>query len=357
MNSPTQPLDPICIWTDGRLGQRGTKTATGLLTLGTRWTVACVVDSANVGLDAGTVIGTEELHIPVVASLGEASQLGARSVVIGVNAMNADTEVPPRLKAFVEEAISCGLNVISGSHAHLNDDADLASLAGDAGVQLVDIRVEGPRINWSADVRPNATVMMTVGTDSAVGKMTTALLMHRAALTAGIRSGFLATGQIAAMCGADALVCADHTLGDFQIGAIQHAIFRLAEAGNELVVVEGQGAILHRAYGGGIINILFGTAPDTIVMCHDTDRSERAMFPGIEVSSPADELDVISDLARRMGIPAKLAGFSVFGQKPFNAGFEHDLPTVNIRHPGGAEILLESALQLGGHFARFPRKP
>lgn len=341
-------LDPIGIWTDGRFGKAGTKTASGLILVGERWRVACVVDDVQAGKDAGEVLKVEHLDVPVVANLEQAKQLGARSIVVGVNTMDADTALPPRLKGFALTAIATGFNVICGTHAHLADDVDVAYAAERAGVRLVDIRVEAPRVSWSPTVRVDATVVLTVGTDSAVGKMTTSLLLHREALKRGLRSGYVATGQIAAMCGADAVACADHTYADFIIGSIQKAVADVAARGSDVVFVEGQGAILHRAYGGGILNVLFGAGPDAIVMCHHTDRTERAMFPGLHIPPVVDELEVVMDLARRVGIPARLAGYSVFGRAPFDAPSAHPAPVVNIRDVGAPGVLLDSVLKVTG---------
>ncbi|MDG9679002.1 DUF1611 domain-containing protein [Micromonospora sp. DH14] len=305
-----------------------------------------MVDAVAAGTDAGVILGVGALDVPVVPDLASAARAGARSVVVGVNAMDADSHVPPRLRAFVVEAIAEGLDVVCATHAHLNDDPELKARAASAGARLVDVRTEGPRHTWSPGLRVDATVVLTVGTDSAVGKMTTALLLHRAALAAGLSSGFVATGQIGNMCGADEVVHADHTFGDFIIGAVQRAVHRLAVQGRQIIVVEGQGAILHRAYGGGIINILFGAAPDAIIMCHHTDRVDRAMFPGLKVSSVADELAVIEDLSRRVGISARLAGFSIFGSRPCDEAARYGVPVVNVRDEGSSDILLRSVLDV-----------
>jgi uncharacterized NAD-dependent epimerase/dehydratase family protein len=345
-------LDPVAVWTDGRLGLPGTKTASGLILTGARWTVACVVDVRHAGVDAGEVLGVGRLGVPVLPDLTAARGAGARSVVIGVNSMDAYTVVPARLKGFVVEAVGHGLNVICSTHARLNDDPELVRLAAAAGVELVDVRGDGPRETLSADLSVDATVLLTTGTDCAVGKMTTALAVHREALSRGMRSAFLATGQIAAMCGADAVVQVDRIFADFITGAVQHAVHRLASAGHELVVVEGQASTLHRVYGGNAVNLLYGAAPDAIIMCHDTDRQVRAMFPGLPVPPVADELQTIADLGRRTGIPAALAGFSVFGRKPFHEGDQHAVPVVDTRDPGAAAVLLDSVLRLTRHSER-----
>ncbi|TDC59363.1 DUF1611 domain-containing protein [Micromonospora sp. KC207] len=352
MEALSSALDPVAVWTDGRLGAPGTKTASGLILTGTRWTVACVVDTRHAGADAGEVLGVGPLGVPVVPDFAAARRAGARSVVVGVNSMDANTVVPARLKTFAVDMVGHGLNVICSTHARLNDDPELVRLAVAAGVELVDVRVDGPRETLSADLSVDATVLLTTGTDCAVGKMTTALAVHREALSRGMRSAFLATGQIAAMCGADAVVQVDRIFADFITGAVQHAVHRLASAGHELVVVEGQAATLHRVYGGNAVNLLYGAAPDAIIMCHDTDRQVRAMFPGLPVPPVTDELQTVADLGRRVGIPATLAGFSVFGGKPFHEGNRYAVPVVNTRAPGGAAVLLDSVLRLTRHTER-----
>ena len=71
-------------------------------------------------------------------------------------------------------------------------------------------------------------------------------------------------------------------MADFIGGATERLVAETAH-GNEIVVVEGQGSILHPGYVGVTVGMLAGALPDGLILCHQPARSEirncRAAIP------------------------------------------------------------------------------
>lgn len=334
----------VAVWTGGQFGPQGAKTAASLIRLGRRWKVTAVVDPVHAGQDAGPLLGLPALGIPVVADVSAAATQRVDALVIAVAALSATTTLPPDIRQAALAAIDQGWDVITGTHAHLADDPDLTARAAARGVRLIDLRIEPPRTVLPAERRPrSAQVLLTVGTDCSVGKMTTAILVHRAALDRGIRSAFLATGQTGVMCGAEAGVIVDHTLSDFMGGSVDLAVTDLDRAGYDLIVVEGQGAVRHPAYSGVTAGLLFGAAPDTVIACHDPDRTARKYFPQFPPPDLPAELAAVRALVDGY-CPARLAGISLLGGAD-RPGYDHfGVPVVDVFAPDGAAVLLGSVL-------------
>ena len=95
--------------------------------------------------------------------------------------------------------------------------------------------------------------VLILGTDSASGKRTTAWVLRNALRDKGLSAEMIGTGQTAWMQGARFGIRMDSLVNDFVAGEIEHVVRRAwEEAAPDVVVVEGQGALLHPAYPGGL---------------------------------------------------------------------------------------------------------
>jgi uncharacterized NAD-dependent epimerase/dehydratase family protein len=134
---------------------------------------------------------------------------------------------------------------------------------------------------FSGKVREVAALKLAVlGTDSAVGKRTTAWLLVQALERAGRTAELVGTGQTAWLQGARYGLVLDALVNDFVTGEIEHAVW-LAwhDRRPDVLVIEGQGSLLHPAYPGGF-EILAAARPDGIVLQHAPARREYDGFPG-----------------------------------------------------------------------------
>jgi uncharacterized NAD-dependent epimerase/dehydratase family protein len=196
--------------------------------------------------------------------------------------------------------------VLSGLHAFLADDAELSALADRHGARLLDVR-RPPAARPVASRRAaslDALVVLTVGSDCNVGKMTAALELTRALESRGTRAAFVATGQTGIVI-ADHGVAVDAVPSDFAAGVIEELVMTAA-ADVDVVVVEGQGSLLHPGYSGVTLALLHGSCPRAMVLCHQAGR-ERVRVPGhrASVSEEAQpRIPPLGELARSYELAA-----------------------------------------------------
>ncbi|HXV13612.1 MAG TPA: DUF1611 domain-containing protein, partial [Candidatus Krumholzibacteria bacterium] len=213
---------------------------------------------------------------PVVATIEQA--LARRPEVAVVGTAPAGGELEPVMRAHVASCLEAGLDVASGMHAFLADDPALASIARESGARIWDIRrvPEVRAVSNGAGCTTGAKVVLTVGTDCNVGKMTVAVELERAARANGVRSSWAATGQTGILLRGRG-VPVDRVVADFVGGATQ-ALVDLEGRDVDLVVVEGQGSITHPGYAGVTLGILYGAMPDAMVLVHTAGRERYKRF-------------------------------------------------------------------------------
>lgn len=317
---------------EGAFGEPAGKTANGVVLHGTRFDVRAVVDSTRSGASARDVLGRGP-DVPVVASAADALDASpdAEAFVIGV--APAGGELPEAWTEGIATAMRRGCDVVSGLHTFLSDDPEWRALADEHGVALEDIRKPDPerfRVADGSAADVDATVVLTAGTDCAVGKRTTTFELHRAARDAGLDSGWVATGQTGVMIGADAGVVVDRVPADFAAGVVEQLVVEVA-ADRDYVFVEGQAALAHRAYSGVTLALLHGASPDAVVLVDDPDRERRSDFDQWRVDGVEAELatmDALSD--------APVAAVSTWGDENQVAG----LPAANVFDEDGPDRLL-----------------
>ncbi len=258
----------MAILAEGCFSPLGAKTAACLVRY-VPGEVVAVIDSTLAPSTAERALGFGS-DIPVVASLAEALGRGPDTLVLG--AAPRGGRMAPGDRDAVKGAIRAGLHVASGMHEFLADDEELAALARLRGVVLWDARRPPGGLGVSSGLGcPGCPVVLTVGSDCNTGKMTAAMEIHLGLLRAGIRSGFAASGQTGIMI-VGAGVAVDRVVADFIGGAAERLVRETAQ-GNEVVILEGQGSILHPGYAGVTVGMIAGALPDAYVLCHQTTRT------------------------------------------------------------------------------------
>ncbi|MDB4882092.1 MAG: hypothetical protein JWL95_858, partial [Gemmatimonadetes bacterium] len=116
-----------------------------------------------------------------------------------------------------------------------------------------------------------ATVVLSVGTDCNIGKMTSQLQILDAIRARGIRTAFAATGQTGILI-AGRGIAVDAVVADFIAGAAEQLVIESA-ADADLVLVEGQGSIIHPSYSGVTYGLLHGSLPHAQLMCAQPTRT------------------------------------------------------------------------------------
>lgn len=294
------------VYCQGAFNTPNGKTAHGLVRRTDRYLVVAVVDQRWAETDAGETLDGVRRGIPVFATVEEALEDSSRRRLEASHFVMGLAPDGGRLEGSVRDdvlqAIELGLNVDSGLHDFLTEDDEIASAAARAGVTLRDVRKPPPRSElhfFSGKIgEVKAKRIAVLGTDSAVGKRTTALMLMEALREGGRRTEMIGTGQTAWMQGVRYGIILDSLVNDFVAGEIEHAVWRAwTEASPEVILLEGQGSLLNPAYPGGF-ELLAAGRPHGIVLQHAPAREEYDGFPGFPLHSierQIEALQVISD--------------------------------------------------------------
>lgn len=292
--SPLRPDQPLAIYMEGALGERPGKMGYGVLRYSPN-PIACVIDSRYVGQDAYEFCGIRRpgRKAPVVGTVAEAIERGAQVFVLGI--APGGGSIPPEWFGSIDEAVAAGLDIVNGLHDRLGPRYPRLA----PGQFVWDIRVEPANLTvgtGAARQLSNRRVLM-VGTDMAVGKMTAGLEIERVARESGLRSAFVATGQIGITITGRG-VPLDAIRLDFASGAIEREVMNRSEA--ELVVIEGQGSLLHPA-SSATLPLIRGSCPTHLVLCHRAGMETLLRVPWVRIPPLVQLARLYEDVAEAVG--------------------------------------------------------
>ncbi len=292
MPNPHRIYRKLAVLTEGSQDMYRNKTAMGLLRFRPE-NVVCMIDSQLAGGDLARIAGVGQ-GIPIVADSNEAKRLGAEWLVIGVATPGG--YLPDALRAQVYDAIRHRIGIISGLHESVNGDPNLVSLSSRFAVELVNLRKvpddgeQGVSTGRARETR--AFRVLTVGTDANLGKTTTALALDRyfhdqlreqqkatkkAEITKRktvepVKCRFVATGQDGILISGHG-VCIDRVISDFAGGMVEELVLEADRHGADLLMIEGQNAILSPCFSGTALSLLHGACPDAMILCHAPTRT------------------------------------------------------------------------------------
>lgn len=282
------PEGNAIVYCEGAFLTPNGKTAHGLVRRTERYNVLSVVDSTNARKDAGLLLGEKQAGIPVHSDITESfdhfSALGHKPTHLVIGLAPDGGRIDNRTKNDIKEAIKLGLNIDSGLHDFLTEDAEISQMATENKVELRDIRKPPPRNClhfFSGKIEEvDSLIVAVLGTDSAIGKRTTAWLLKDALAKKACSTEMIGTGQTAWMQGVSYGIILDSLINDFVSGEIEHAVWQAwQETHPDVIIIEGQGSLMNPAYPGGF-EILAAGRPDVIVLQHAPGRKEYDGFPG-----------------------------------------------------------------------------
>jgi uncharacterized NAD-dependent epimerase/dehydratase family protein len=253
---------------DGDFGPMTSKTANSVIRYLPDHVVA-VLDRGQAGKTVQEILGFGG-SIPVVSSMAEGLALKPTAVLVGIAPQGG--RLPAEWRAWLAEALEHGCDLWSGLHTFLSDDPLLAEKARARGCRIFDLRRPPPDLPVAAgrakEVEP--LVVLTVGTDCNVGKMTAQLQLVRRLNQRGLRTRFVATGQTGIMIEGWG-IAVDAVVADFIAGAAERLVLE-GSRDAEVILVEGQGSINHPGYSGVTLGLLHGSCPDALILCHQSSR-------------------------------------------------------------------------------------
>lgn len=289
------------VYCEGAFNTPNGKTAHGLVRFTERYEIVGVLDAKYNGKDAGEVLDGRSNGIPVfrdfetaVAELSASDNLPSY-LVIGLAPDGG--RLPKEAKGTIKKALEKGWNVDSGLHDFLTNDADLMAIAKENNCQVRDIRKTPDRDKlhfFTGEIeKVDCLKLAVLGTDSALGKRTTAWLLVHAFRDAGKKAEMIGTGQTGWMQGAKYSMVMDSCINDFVSGEIEHAVVSAYKNENpDVVVIEGQGSLMNPAYPGGF-EILAAGRPDYVILQHAPTRLEYDGFPGYKMHSLSEQINAI----------------------------------------------------------------
>ncbi len=322
---------------EGKFGTTAAKTTNGVVAQSELFDAEVIVDSTTAGKTARDVLARNDVDpVPIVSSVEEALERcpDAEALIIGV--APAGGTLPESWEPGIRTAIECGCHVVSGMHTYLSEDPSWQSLADEHGVSLFDVRKppaeENRRIADGSVDEIDCDVVLTLGTDCSIGKRTTTFELYRAAKAAGFDAGWVATGQTGIMTGAHQGVAIDGVPADFTSGIVEQMVVDVGSE-HDIVFVEGQAALTHRAYSGVTLAVLHGSWPDVTVLADQPDR-ERRTHSHFPVEGVEKEIHLIEQLS-----DTEVVALSTWGD-PETEREAHGLPAANIYEENGPQALL-----------------
>ena len=223
----------------GVFAHRASKTAHGVIAYAQDPTVA-VIDPTHAGARVRDVVTYLRSDAPIVASLEEALDYKPNALLVGVAPPGG--ALPPDWREAIVAALNAGLEIVSGLHEVLGDDPEFVEVAWRNNTTIWDVRIPPPTPIFSGKAwTVDPFVLLTVGSDCSVGKMTVSLELARAAAECGRRPEFIATGQTGIMIAGKGIAI-DRVIADFAPGAAE-SLVTAHESSSDLLLVEGQGGI------------------------------------------------------------------------------------------------------------------
>jgi len=285
------------VYGEGQLGKLDGKVTNGLVRHSEKYEIVGVIDSTKVGLDAGQFLDGEDNGIPVFRDLADAAEqldYVSQYFIYGIAPLASYLDDAQR--AVVISAMKMGMDIVNGLPGFLTEDEEFIRKALEFDVQVHDIRKPPPRkdlhIFSGAIAQVTTPVVAVFGTDCAVGKRTTAILLVEALREQGLKISFVATGQTGLLQGAKYGVAVDVLSSGFQTGEVEHAVVRaVATDQPDLIVVEGQGALSHPAFTSSTA-IIRGARPGAIVLQHPPTRTSRCDYPDIPMPTLVSEIEL-----------------------------------------------------------------
>lgn len=294
------------IYAQDQFGTPAAKTAHSVIRY-SRQHVAAILDRRHAGRTVQDVLGFGG-DIPIVGAVADGAAVGADSFLVGIAV--AGGGLPSELHAALRVAIENGLGVWNGLHGFVSQDPELGPLARARGVTVHDVRrpPDGLPVGAGRVRTLEQTILLAVGTDANIGKMTVMLQLRDALASRGVRGRFAPTGQTGIFIEGWG-ICVDAVVADFIAGAAEQVTIE-ASRGADIVLVEGQGSILHPGYSGVSLGLLHGSLPHGLIACHQASRKTFRHNPWLEIPPLTDVIALHESIAGPLR-PTRTIGVSL----------------------------------------------
>ena len=255
-------------------GIRGDNGKTGLAFLRySEANIVAIIDAQSAGESVSKLTGIDK-EIPIVASVAEVLTYNPDVLLIGIAPSGG--KLPLAWKEEVDRAIASGMSLVNGLHTSMASKYSKLQ----PGQWIWDIRREPSGLKIaSAQARTlSCKRILTVGTDMAVGKMSTSLEIYRAAKARGMKTEFVATGQGGIAITGQGIPL-DAVRVDFAAGAVEEIVMQLGQQ-CDLLLVEGQGSLIHPA-STATLPLIRGSQPTGLILVHRAGQKHIHNLPSV----------------------------------------------------------------------------
>lgn len=295
--------DLAVVYCEGLFGKMDGKTANGLVRHSDKYEIAGIIDSTKANLDAGKVLDNKANGIIIYKDLHEALKGKGNSVktfIYGMAPLSGAFSTKDRAVMFY--AMEQNLDIVNGLHDFLTDDDAYIKKAAECNVQLHDIRKQQngkQRHVFTGDIaKVDCPKIAILGTDSAVGKRTTSVLLTQALQKLGLNAVMIATGQTGVIQGAEFGVPLDALKEQFISGEMEKVLVEAWEAKTpDIMIIEGQGSLSHPAYLSSCF-IIRGGQPEAIIVQHPPKRENLGDYPAIKMPRLEDEIALLETFSQ-----------------------------------------------------------
>lgn len=339
----------VLIATDNLFLTNHAKTAHGLLRGSKRFHVLAVLDEENKYADAGELLDGNHRNIPILGTVDEAIKQFKTIDYLVVGVATVGGILSESLLQIIRQAISNGIGIVNGLHDQLQERKDIALLASQNRVELIDIRKpKTPKELhfWSGDIfKIQAPIVAFLAMDCAMGKRTTANLVLEECLQQKQNAHMIYTGQTGWMQGHKYGFIFDSTLNDFVSGELEHAITSCwKEATPDVIILEGQSSLRNPSGPCGLEFIVSGNATQ-VVLIHAPKKKYFDNDPlWGEIPSVASEIDIIEKFgATVIAVALNTSGLSKQEALSYKDSYQKtlDIPVVLPLEEGVRKIVSE----------------
>jgi len=333
----------IVILTEGAATSGNAKTAISLLRYRSEH-IAAVLDGSAASKTCQEIFGTGG-DTPIVGSLDQVED--ADALFLGI--APAGGKLPPEWHSTISAFLARGLDVVSGLHDFISEVPHMVELAERHSARIIDIRKNNEHSVATHATFPAKNLRIhTVGHDCSVGKMVVALEVDRGLKILGHDSQFIATGQTGIMIDGQG-VPVDAVVGDFISGAVESLV--VENQHHDMLLVEGQGSLVHPSFSGVTLGLLHGCAPQGLIMCYDAGRSTVKELPHVPLLPLARLVNLYETMAS-VRCPSKVIGVAINGRSLDEADAARErsrieaelgLPACDV-YRDGADVLVQAVL-------------
>ena len=270
--------------------------------------IVAVVDQQQVGKSLKAVAGIDR-EVPIVDSVQAA--LAFRPTVLAIGIAPSGGALPDPWYQEIKTAVKAGLSLVNGLHTPMAQDVDLSAQL-QPSQWIWDVRQEptGLGIGSAAARSLPGRRVLAVGTDMAIGKMSTNLELHQLAIKRGLRSKVIATGQTNLMLGDDGIPL-DAVRVDFATGAVEQQLISHG-SNHDIVFIEGQGSLFNPG-STATLPLMRGAQPTHLILVHRAGQTHIRSQPDIKIPALPRVIEVYETVASAGGsfLPAKIVGVAL----------------------------------------------